>query len=146
MHHILLFCSKNVALLLKLEFFRNELLLKMYYAVIIYVLFFSSVDFFVCYPSNCSDGEIEHFLKSDELNSLFTNFAKVSRQPIFLNRTENKNAMKFAFNSSDTRLLPSNRNLYLPQDPPYICDQPARAIFHVTILSLDTVDESAMVS
>lgn len=47
--------------------------------------------------------------------------------------------------SAEHQISLKNDTTFMTQEPPVICDEPVRAIFHVTLLSLDSIDESDMV-
>jgi len=88
---------------------------------------------------------LETFFLSDEFQSVYSFWANVKSQTVFLNATH-KRDQQLNIEVGIRDFLPENQSLYLRRFPPPICRQPGRINFHLDVLSLDSVDEIAMVS
>lgn len=105
----------------------------------------------VCCPSaalpNCSDeAEVKKFFMSDQYLALYSYYSNISDNnysiPANTSQCIENHNDKFSIDAE--YILPKN-NTYLKLIPPKICGKPARADFHITVLSLDSIDESSMV-
>lgn len=93
-------------------------------------------------PDCTNETEVENYLRSPQYLSLYSlnaNFTKVTL-----------NATQKALENQDLSLqlgqiLPQNTSTYLRRRPPTFCNRPANAVFHLTLLSLDSINESDMV-
>ncbi|XP_065212737.1 glycine receptor subunit alphaZ1-like isoform X2 [Planococcus citri] len=95
---------------------------------------------------NCSNkDEVDKYMKGliQDHSTLFSQYAHITK-------TENL-AQKFqeVEDFQDTSLkiediLPVNSSLYLKRRPPTVCGRPAYVIYHVMVLSLDSINEAAM--
>lgn len=105
----------------------------------------------VCCPSaalpNCSDeAEVKKFLMSEQYLALYSYYSNISDYnhsiPANISQCIENHDDKFSLDAE--YILPKN-NSYLKLIPPKICGKPAQADFHITVLSLDSIDESSMV-
>lgn len=97
---------------------------------------------------NCSDVEkVNSYVERWKANSsvLFSEYA-------FITTHENVSGIleQDSESSNDTTLtindvLPPNKLSYLKRRPPSFCGHPAKATYHLTVLSLDSVNEATMV-
>lgn len=98
---------------------------------------------------NCSNKEevdrYMEFLRKNQ-STLFSQYTQITNQE---NLTE-----IYSFQEAETLkdtslkvddILPVNSSLYLKRRPPTICGRPAYVIYHITVLSLDSINEAAMV-
>lgn len=112
-------------------------------------LFFAFIFLNSCYEvvfstlPNCSNEvEVENFVHSPRFSSLYSLKANLTKIKL--------NATTIALEKNDLSLtieeiLPQNQSTYLRRRPPTFCDRPANANFHLTLLSLDSINESDMV-
>lgn len=117
-----------------------------YFFIIIFATYYPLVAFsYVTGIPNCdNETEVKEFLKSDQFKALNTYFSNMSANSITSNSDESENELNLSFTVNN--ILPVNKSLYLRQSSPKLCKTPTQANFQVTILSLDTINESSMVS
>lgn len=93
-------------------------------------------------PNCTNETAAADFFLSPQYLSLYTLSANLTKQ--------NLNATQKALENQDLSLqlediLPKNISTYLRRRPPMFCNHSANAVFHITLLSLDSINESDMV-
>lgn len=93
-------------------------------------------------PNCTNETEVENYVCSPQYLSLYSLNANFTKATL--------NATQKALESQDLSLelneiLPKNTSTYLTRRPPTFCNRPANAVFHLTLLSLDSINESDMV-
>lgn len=98
---------------------------------------------FSALPDCTNETAVDNFLLSRQYLSLYTSSVPLTKVKL--------NATQRVLENQDHSLqleeiLPQNTLMYLKERPPTFCSRPANAVFHLTLLSLDSINESDMVT
>lgn len=96
---------------------------------------------------NCNNkSEVDNYLKEMEAQQavLFSVYANATKYENLAEMFQEAEAISDLSLTIDN-ILPENKSSYLKRRPPTICGRPASVIYHVTVMSLDTINEASMV-